>query len=164
MSDNSVYANPSLVTDIGECDFYSTVDIPGYGVMKGVFDLRDGVQEYLGKLDFKGKRVLEMGTASGFLCFYMESKGAEVVGYDLSPEYLWDIVPLYNIDHEKRIARQKEVIRRLNNAFWLCHKAFNSRAKMVYGTVYAVPRQIEMVDVSTFGSILLHVRDPFLAL
>jgi len=164
VSDNSIYATPKLVKDIGECTFYHTTDVPGYGVVKGMFDLRDGAQEYLGKVDFKGKRVLEMGTASGFLCFHMESKGAEVVAYDLSPEYLWDIVPFYNIDQGKFIAERKYVSKQLNNAFWLCHRAFKSRAKMVYGTVYAVPKEIGMVDISTFGAILLHVRDPFLAL
>jgi hypothetical protein len=140
------------------------MDIPGHGVMKGLFDLRDGVQEYLGKVDFNGKRVLEMGTADGFLCFYMESKGADVVAYDLSEAHLWDIVPFYNIDHDKCIADIKKHARELNNAFWLCHRALNSKANMVYGTVYTVPREIGMVDISTFGAILLHVRDPFLAL
>ena len=60
--------------------------------------------------------------------------------------------------------RRKAIIKRLNNAFWLCHKAYNSKAKVVYGTVYEIPEEIGMVDISTFGSILLHVRDPFLAL
>ena len=164
MMASDIYATPRLGTDISECFFYHTTDVPGYGVIKGLFDLRDGVQEYLGKVELKGKRVLEMGTASGFLCFYMESKGAEIVAYDLSPEQLWDIVPLYTIDKGKVIAERKETIRKVNNAFWLCHRAFNSKAKMVYGTVYAVPREIGMVDISTFGAILLHVRDPFLAL
>jgi hypothetical protein len=86
------------------------------------------------------------------------------VAYDLSPEHLWDLVPFYNIDKGKITAERKEGARKLNNAFWLCHRAFKSRANMVYGTVYAVPQEIGMVDVSTFGAILLHVRDPFLAL
>jgi len=34
----------------------------------------------------------------------------------------------------------------------------------VYGTVYSIPLEIGPVDVSIFGSILLHIRDPFLAL
>lgn len=59
------------------------MDIPGYGGVEGEWDLRKGVKEYLGNVDFKGKRVLEIGTASGFLCFYMEGQGAEVVAYDL---------------------------------------------------------------------------------
>jgi len=35
---------------------------------------------------------------------------------------------------------------------------------MVYGTVYSVPEEIGPFDISTFGSVLTHVRDPFLAL
>ncbi|MBV8726172.1 MAG: hypothetical protein JO233_00170 [Candidatus Eremiobacteraeota bacterium] len=35
---------------------------------------------------------------------------------------------------------------------------------MVYGTVYDIPRAIGQVDVSTFCSVLLHLRDRFLAL
>lgn len=171
MSDNSVYATPKLVTDINECYFYHSMDIPGYGFVKGVFDLRQGVDKYLGNVDFNGKRVLEMGTASGFLCFHMERRGADVVGYDLSEvaydqseNNIWDIVPLYNCDYEQWRKERREVARGLNNAFWFGHRVFNSNAKMVYGSVYTIPREIGMVDVSTFGCILLHVRDPFLAL
>jgi hypothetical protein len=35
---------------------------------------------------------------------------------------------------------------------------------VVYGRVYELPAAIGPVDVCTFGSILLHLRDPFLAL
>ena len=35
---------------------------------------------------------------------------------------------------------------------------------MVNGVVYDIPRSIGPVDVAVFGSILLHLRDPFLAL
>lgn len=35
---------------------------------------------------------------------------------------------------------------------------------MAYGTVYEVPDDIGQFDVGIFGSILLHLRDPFLAL
>jgi SAM-dependent methyltransferase len=164
MSEDSIYATPKLVTNIDECHFYHTVDIPGHGVVEGLFDLREGAREYLGNVDFEGKRVLELGTASGFLCFHMESRGAEVVAFDLSEDDLWDIVPLYNCDYEGRVAERREVARSLNNAFWFSHRAFNSNARLATGTVYTIPREIGMVDISTVGSILLHVRDPFLAL
>ena len=39
-----------------------------------------------------------------------------------------------------------------------------SKAKVVYGTVYEIPEEIGRVEVATFGSVLRHVRDPFLAL
>ncbi len=164
MSDNSIYAVPRLVTDINECSWYHTMDVPGYGVMKGQWDLREGVRDYLGNVHFEGKRVMDVGTASGFLCFYMESKGAEVVAYDVSENHDWDVVPFYNMENEQSLAERREGIRRLNNAYWLGHRAFNSNARMVYGTVYMIPREIGMVDISVFGSILIHLRDPFLAL
>ena len=39
-----------------------------------------------------------------------------------------------------------------------------SKARVVYGSVYNIPEEIGAVHVSTFGSVLLHLRDPFLAL
>ena len=82
--DSSVYAEPRTVTDLEECYFYHSMEIPGYGLVEGPWDLRGGVDDYLGNVDLNGKRVLEVGTASGFLCFTMEGRGADVVAYDLS--------------------------------------------------------------------------------
>jgi hypothetical protein len=41
------------------------MDLPGYGTMPGEWNLRAGVREYLGGVGLRGKRVLEVGTASG---------------------------------------------------------------------------------------------------
>lgn len=161
---SSIYATPQPVSSIEDCYFYHTTDVPGYWTVEGEWDLRRGANEYLGSVSLKGKRVLEVGTASGFLCFHMESQGAEVVAYDLSQDYDWDVVPYAQYDYQQDVLGRRAHIRRLNNAFWFGHKAFNSKAKMVYGTVYAIPEAIGLVEISTFGSILLHVRDPFLAL
>ena len=40
----------------------------------------------------------------------------------------------------------------------------NSKAKVVYGSVYNIPDEIGSIDISVYGSILLHLRDPFFAL
>ncbi|GAI92786.1 unnamed protein product, partial [marine sediment metagenome] len=96
-----------------ECYFYHTMDIPGFGCIQGPWDLRKVAHEYLGSVDFKGKRVLEIGTASGFLCFYMESLGAEVVACDLSENQLMDLVPFSRRDHEQRILDHRAGIRRV---------------------------------------------------
>lgn len=160
----SPYAIPRVVTDLADCDFYHTMDIPGYGHVEGAWDLRGDPAAYLGHVDFRGKRVLEIGTASGFLCFYMERQGAEVVAYDLCEDDEWDIVPFAGQDTAALQRERKEHIRRLNNGFWLAHRAFGSQAKVVYGTVYAIPESIGPVDITTFCSVLLHLRDPILAL
>jgi len=140
------------------------MDIPGHGLVKGQWDLRKREPAYLGGFRFDGKRVLECGTASGCLCFYMESQGADVVGYDLSDKQDWDTVPFADGDHEQFREERRAHIRALNNGWWLSHGARRSKARVVYGSVYEVPREIGKVDVATFGAILLHVRDPFLAL
>ncbi len=160
----SPFAEPRLVTDLALCDFYHSMDIPGYGPVQGMWDLRRDPDAYLGRVDFRGKRVLEVGTASGFLCFQMEKRGAEVVAYDLCEDYDWDIVPFAGSDQEAFQAERKQHIRRLNDGYWLAHRAFGSQARVVYGTVYAIPEAIDEVDIAIFGSVLLHLRDPILAL
>lgn len=164
MSTKNIYATPSAVTDVNECFFYHTADIPGHGHVKGVWDIRENTHKYLGGVDFRGKRVLEIGTASGFLCFYMESRGAEVVAFDLSEDHSRDIVPFAGQDFGKLVLEGKEHVRKLHNAYWFCHRANKSNAKAVYGDVYTIPEEIGAVDISTFCCVLLHVRDPFLAL
>jgi hypothetical protein len=152
------------VENLGECWFYHTMDLPGHGTVEGAWDLRAGVDEYLGGVDFRGKRALDVGTASGFLCFEMERRGAEVVAYDLSDEYDWDSVPYARHDHESGVLERRAHIRQLNNSFWLSHRGFHSAARVAYGTVYEFPEAIGPVDVAAFGCLLLHLRDPFLAL
>jgi SAM-dependent methyltransferase len=159
-----LYAEPRVVEDLKSCWFYHTMQIPGYGLVEGQWDLRGQEHHYTGGIDFTGRRVLEVGTASGQLCFYMERQGAEVVGFDLSDDFDWDVVPLASIDHDAEIAERRKHIRQLNNGWWLGHRAFESKAKVVYGTVYDIPVAIGPVDVAIYGSVLLHCRDPFQAL
>jgi hypothetical protein len=163
-SKKNIYATPRTVTSIDECEFYHVMDIPGYGVVGGKWDLRDTVDQYLGGVDFEEKRVLELGTASGFLCFHMEKKGAEIVAYDIDERQEWDVVPYCQYDYSKHIEYLREYTNRLKNAYWYAYKALNSKAKVVYGSVYEIPEEIGMVDIATFCSILLHLRDPFRAL
>ncbi|MGD1941235.1 MAG: class I SAM-dependent methyltransferase [Leptolyngbyaceae cyanobacterium] len=159
-----MWAEPRDIHSLDDCYFYHTMDIPTYGIVHGDWDLRGREAIYFGDTNFQGKRVLEIGTASGHLCFSMEKLGAEVVAYDLSDQQQWDIVPYAKSDYKQRIIERKKHINQLNNSFWLAHKAYNSHAKVMYGTVYDIPDDIGQFDICTFGSILLHLRDPFLAL
>ena len=161
---NNVLVPPISVKSIEECAFYHYMEIPGDGVVKGKWDLRGREDQYLGGVNFKGKRVLELGTASGFLCFYMEKMGAEVIAHDIGEDQKWDVVPFCQYDYRELVQEFKEYTNRIKNAYWYSHKAYNSKAKVVYGSVYDIPAEIGAVDVGTFCSILLHLRDPFLAL
>ena len=149
---------------IETCYFYHTTTIPGRGTVTGEWDLAPGIDAYLGHVSFAGKTVLDVGAATGFLSFHMEKAGADVVAYDLSPEQAWDIVPLSGIDATEHARVRKAHIGAINNGFWLCHAAHGSRARLAHGTVYKIDPAIGPVDFAVFGSILLHLRDPFLAL
>jgi hypothetical protein len=151
------------------------MELPGYGRVEGQWDLRGGLNSYLGGVSLRDKRVLELGTADGYITFEMERQGADVVSYDLSEDFRWDVVPYGRRSDDPARAwddgfwlatedRFKDGIRRLNNAYWLSHRAYGSKARVVYGTIYDVPSAIGEVDVVTLGAILLHTRDPFGAL
>src|ERR1700716_716011 len=83
-SKDKIFATPQKVEDVADCYFYHTMEVPGHGVIKGRdWDLRSGVDEYLGKVAFAGQRVLEIGPASGFLTFEMEKRGADLVAVEV---------------------------------------------------------------------------------
>ena len=155
---------PAAPPPIEACYFYHTTTIPGGGAVTGEWDLAPGIDAYLGHVPFAGKRVLDVGAATGFLTFHIEKGGGSVVAYDLSPEQAWDVVPLSGIDAAEHARVRKAHIGAINNGFWLCHAANASQAQLAHGTVYAIDPAIGPVDIAVFGSILLHLRDPFLAL
>jgi SAM-dependent methyltransferase len=162
---NSVFAEPVWIDDLSVCSFYHTMDIPGLGLVQGEWDLRQSADIYLGNVAFEGKRVLDVGTTDGFLCFHVERCGArEVVGLDLSPAHTWDIVPFATIDLEAIHQQRREGIQKINNSFWLAHRLYGSRARLIYSDVYSFPKTAGRFDIAVFGAILLHLRDPFLAL
>ena len=69
MKTDNIYAVPKHVTELAECHFYHTMHVPGHGVVEGEWDLRSGLHRYLGRVDLTGKRVLDLGTASGLVSF-----------------------------------------------------------------------------------------------
>lgn len=161
----SIYAHARVATSRNDCDFYHTMDLPEVGLVEGNWDLRPNIDSYLGNVDFTDKRVLDVGCASGALSFHMEKRGAQVVSFDLDSRGDWDMVPFEKWEHLEHSARvRKTHIDRLNNGYWFAHRSYASRARVVYGSVYAIPEAIGAVDIAVFGSILLHLRDPFLAL
>jgi hypothetical protein len=161
----SIYSAPRTVDSLADCLYYHTMDLPGIGVVHGPWDLRPGISEYLGGVDFQGKRVLEVGTASGHLCFEMEARGAEVVSCDLGDGTAdWDIVPFDGAVDREFAAVRSAGMSKINNSYWYAHAALGSSARVVYGSAYEVPAEIGPVDIALFGSVLLHLRDPFLAL
>jgi SAM-dependent methyltransferase len=155
----SRFAQPPESLHQEDCDFYTSMFIPGVGDVFGIWDLRETVDTYLGGLNFAGKRVLEIGPASGFLTIEMEKRGAEVVALEIPEGIGWDFVPfpeqMLSPIREKQIAGMP----RLTNGFWLYHAANKSKAKVIYADVYNIPDLGEF-DIAVMASVLQHCQNP----
>lgn len=135
---------------------------PGLRLVEGEWDLRGGELRYLGGVELTGKRALELGTADGFLGFGRSGRAPRwslrpVAGHSI------DVVPYARSDHEALRRELQEHVARLNRVL-ARHRAFGSDARLAHGTVYDIPGGLGEFDVTTLGSILLHLRDPFRAL
>ena len=160
----NLFAEPRRVTNLSDCFFYHAMDLPIYGSVDGQWDLRGKESQYLGEVAFSGKRVLEIGPASGHLSFYMEREGAEVVsveaGDDNRWEFFWDIPDGTPAELSEKIATHREMMLRLKNSYWLAHSAFGSNARVHYGSAYDIPNELGQFDISVLGCVLLHNKSP----
>lgn len=153
------YAKPPAdPPKLEECKFYHTIDLPGVGLQEGEWDLRPGIDRYLGSINVSGKRVLEIGTANGFVCFELESRGAEVVAFDLADGLTYDAIP----STETRLGRDTYCagLRRIKNAYWLGHRLLGSRARVAYGHANALPEFLGRFDIAVLANVLQHLKDP----
>ena len=147
-----------------DCNFYHTFVLQNGDTIPGAWDLRGREEAYLGGVDLRGKRVLELGPSSGYLTFWMEKQGAEVVGLDAGFTTVIDLLPVDNWDMVRAKTTHMHSIGAYQNAWWYMHRELDSKAKIVYADIYRPPGDLGEFDVATFGNILLHLRDPFLAL
>jgi hypothetical protein len=159
VTDEDLYATPPADVDAADCIFYHRMEIPGHGVVGGQWDLRGREDEYLGGVPLDGRRVLEIGPASGFLTFAMEARGASVVGIDLPEESRWDVVPNPRLD-PAAVANWLGQVRRMKNGFWFAHRRHDSAARVHYGNAYDLPQELGHFDVAVMAAVLLHLRDP----
>jgi hypothetical protein len=155
------------------CFFYHSIDLPGFGLQVGHWDLRADIDAYLGPHPLAGRRVVDVGAASGYVSLEMEKRGAEVIAFDRELDDVTDDMGLIPFDDfESRfgmslataIEHRRTAQRRLQDSFWLAHRLFESKNRLYCGNVYRGMPDAGPVDVSFFGCILLHLRDPLLAL
>jgi len=145
------------------------MDLPGLGVQHGHWDLRNRFEDYIGGVQVAGKSVLDIGTATGFLSFEAERLGAaRVVSFDMSDVRQQVFVPFrdkqYREDYEAWIESYSKTIDKWKNAYWLCHRLLESKIRVSYGAINALPPELGKFDVVIVGSVLEHLVDPVSAL
>jgi hypothetical protein len=157
-------ASERASVELEDCSFYHTASLSNGDVVRGPWDLRGAESAYLGNINVAGDRVLELGPATGALTYYMEDEGAEVVSFDIGFDVCADILPKPGVDEREQQMSFMGMVAQVQNSWWYLHKDRGSRAKVAYGNIYDMPGDLGTFDTSVFGAILLHLRDPFLAL
>lgn len=135
--------------------WYHTLDL-GHGVVtEGMFDLRPFVDRY-GLPDVSGLRVLDVGTFDGFWSFELERRGARVTSIDLDR--------IQELDWPPRLRPAADGER--GGTFRLAREALGSSVERVGCSIYdATPERLGgTFDLVFCGSVLIHLRDPMLAL
>jgi len=154
-----IFVEPRAV-ELEDCHFYHVMVLPGIGQVGVAWDLRNGVDQYLGGVDLAGKRVLEVGPASGFLTMEMEKRGADVVAVELPDDPGWDVVPYPASVREPAMGPRRDVMRKLKNSFWFTHAAFGLKAKLIYEDIGRLPPSLGRFDVAVIAAVLLHSSNP----
>lgn len=162
------FAEPKYVENKDDCWFYHVMDLPGIGTVGDSWDLRGRITDYTGGVELAGRRVLDVGTASGFLTFEMERQRAEVVSFDADSPLRSFLLPMrggmFTENRQHWADHYEGVLRKLNNSYWLAHRLYGSRARVCYGDVYDIPADIGNFDIALVGQILVHLSDPVRAL
>jgi tRNA (mo5U34)-methyltransferase len=146
-----------LIERARELDWYHTLELaPGHET-PGMFDLRPVVDRYELPERMDGMRALDVGTWDGFWAFEMERRGAQVTALDLDDERDLD----WPVD--RRPTEPPDTPR--GAGFRLAKEALNSNVERIDQSIYtASPQELGMFDLVFCGSVLIHLRDPMLAL
>jgi tRNA (mo5U34)-methyltransferase len=148
--------------EVDRLTWYHTIELPGGIVTPGEYDTREALRRVPFPADLTGKRCLDVGTHDGFWAFEMERRGAdEVIAIDLDDPRETDIsepVPTWT---EELVADR---IRR-PLAFACAHRVLNSKVDRRDLSVYKLSTEaVGEFDFAFIGTLLLHLRDPPLAL
>jgi tRNA (mo5U34)-methyltransferase len=141
---------------VAEMDWYHTQELAPGMVTPGMFDLRPYVDRYRIPADLSGQRVLDIGTFEGFWAFELERRGAEVVALDIDR--------IQNLDWPPRLRPAEDGTR--GEGFEIACGLLGSSAQRVGLSVYeaTAERLGGSFDLVFCGSVLIHLRDPMLAL
>jgi hypothetical protein len=167
-SADPIYAQPVAVDGPEECVFYHALDLPSFGTVDGHWDLRGRFDEYVGYAKLRNRTVLDIGTASGFLSFEAERRGARVVSVDADSAARWHRLPfrqgLRQRDEAAWLSMADGYLTGIKKSYWLARRELGSSSRVYYGDASSLPAELGLFDVVLVGQILVHLRDVVLAL
>ncbi len=147
---------PAVSERLAEISWYHTQELGPGVVTPGMFDLRPYVERYGIPADLAGLRALDVGTFEGFWAFELERRGAEVVALDVDS--------IQDLDWPPRLRPAADG--RRGEGFEVAREALDSDVRRVGLSVYDATAEAlgGGFDLVFCGSVLIHLRDPMLAL
>jgi tRNA (mo5U34)-methyltransferase len=151
-----------LSSEVEAQQWYHTIELAPGVVTPGWFDTRAIPDRLPIPASLDGARCLDVGTFDGFWAFEMERRGAdEVIALDVLDPRGWDWPAGSGPDAVEALAARK----RGGEGFALARRMLGSSVQRVEQSVYALdPERDGRFDFVYLGSLLLHLRDPVLAL
>lgn len=150
-----------IVDRIAGLTWYHTIDL-GQGVeTPGFADHRAQLAHYGLPESFAGKRCLDIATFDGYWAFEFERRGAaEVVAIDVAQRT--------DLDCPRWMLRDPEgfdLTGGMGESFAVAHDLLDSKVQRVERSVYDLDPEIDgMFDVVFLSDLLVHLRDPQLAI
>jgi tRNA (mo5U34)-methyltransferase len=140
--------------------WYHSITLPDGTVTAGAYDHRDLVPFYGIPVDLSGSRVLDVAAADGFWSFEFERRGGDVTALDIDSTDDVDLPP-----DARRHATAAGITDSLVDGFELARRLLGSKVSRVAGSVYDLdPDRLGSFDIVHSGDLLVHLRDPNLAL
>ena len=161
MAEQAASSRESLLAAT-ERPWYHTIELAPGIVTPGWFDHREIRHKLPFPPSMAGMRCLDVATADGFWAFEMERRGAdEVVAVDILDPEAWDWPANTPPGAAQELDRRKEGGR----GFRIASEALGSDVRYLESSVYDLtPEEVGEFDFVYLGSLLLHLRDPVLAL
>lgn len=159
-------SKPMIVNSPEECSWYHCFDLPDGRYIHGRWDFRGQEDGLLGNIPYRGKSVLEVGPASGFLTRAMEKRGADVLCVDVDPSSNWDIAPRLDRDTEAYAKARTNGIKALWKGWWYTRNAFNGNSRIVYSGAKSIdlfPAELTF-DIALVSCVLQHFENPYVIL
>jgi tRNA (mo5U34)-methyltransferase len=150
-----------LIAAVLRHDWYHSIDLGDGVVTPGFVDHRQQIPHYRLPDDLTGLRCLDIATFDGFWAFELERRGAaEVVAIDLPDKTELDC-PRYLL----RDPAAYGLTGGLGAGFRLAQERLGSKVQRVETSVYDLdPEIIGQFDLVFLSDVLIHLRDPQLAL
>jgi tRNA (mo5U34)-methyltransferase len=140
--------------------WYHTIELPGGETTPGFYDHRALLEVYGLPEDLSGLRALDVGSYDGFWALELERRGAEVTAVDIATSSDVDLPPAAR---ERLSERGWEVP--MGERFARARERTGSRIRVLTASVYDLdPDDLGRFDLVHAGDLLVHLRDPLLAL